>query len=220
MATSYKVDVTMTGETLDGLKGYHLYGFREVPGPAGAKPVLWFQTTSFELTSTIAWTEDYQVYTSLDDATQVEPAASYPVELGQVLRVTSPTGAGEVTSQGGVDGAISVLNLTSTSFTCGIAQAQPNGSLVPVSVLPLPGNSANQIVPDEKIILMFATVPLNTGVVVEQAYSPAILIDLTGVSNRSVSYDIQSGWSWQNQAGWATLYSATQDLLPLIKPTA
>jgi len=53
-------------------------------------------------------------------------------------------------------------------------------------------------------------------VVLEQAYGPGILIDLTGVSSRSVNYDADNGWTWQDQATWAISYPPNQNLVPLL----
>ncbi|HEX2209649.1 MAG TPA: hypothetical protein VHG93_18355 [Longimicrobium sp.] len=221
MASSFKVNLALTGETVSTLQqyGYKLYGFRVVQGSQGAMPVVWFQTTTFELSNTIEWTEEYQAYTSRSEVIprgHINAAAAYPADLGQVLQVTNPMGIGQVTKQGGTEGAICIVNLTSSRFTCGISQAQPDGSFGPICAFPLLGNNMDEIVPIEKIFLMFSSVPLNTGVVLEQAYGPGVLIDLTGVSSRSVSYDADAGWSWPDQAAWAISYPPNQNLVPLL----
>lgn len=221
MASSFKVNLTMSGDTVGTLQklGYKLYGFRVVQGSPGAKPVIWFQTTTFELNNTVQWTEEYQAYTSRSEVIprgQIDAAASYPADLGQVLQVTNPMGIGQVVKEGGSDGAICIVNLTSSRFTCGISQAQPDGSFGPICAFQLLGNNMDEIMPIEKIFLMFSAVPLNTGVVLEQAYGPGVLIDLTGVSSRAVNYDADAGWTWPDQASWAISYPPNQSLVPLL----
>jgi hypothetical protein len=77
------------------------------------------------------------------------------------------------------------------------------------------------IAPIEKILLMFSTKPLNTGAVVEQAYSSSIMVDLTANNTRDVSYDINKGWSWDG-GSWAQQVPAQTNLVPLLieSPTA
>ncbi|MFE7332285.1 hypothetical protein ACFU8W_47010 [Streptomyces sp. NPDC057565] len=41
---------------------------------------------------------------------------------------------------------------------------------------------------------MFATSVIETSTVVERAFGPGLLIDLTGVKHREVTYDVDDGW--------------------------
>lgn len=221
MASQFKVNVTMTGESVRTLQelGYSLFGFRVVQAAKSAKPVAWFKSDFFELTNVIDWMEEYEAYTSRSQVIprgHIDTAASYPIDLGEVLEVNNPMGIGEVSHAGGTDGAICILNKTSQRMTCGIAQGTPDGAINPICAFPLLGNNMDEIIPIQKIFLMFSSRPLNTGVVLEQSYGPGILIDLTGVSSRSVKYDADSGWTWDNQADWATSYPPNQDLVPLL----
>ncbi|WP_420127574.1 hypothetical protein [Longimicrobium sp.] len=226
MASAYSVNLALTGETVATLQeyGFSLYGFRVVAGSPGAKPVVWFQTSQFELTNTISWTEQYEAYTSrssLIPQGQIDTAASYAADLGEVLQVNNPMGIGEVSEVGGTAGAICIVNLTSNRFTCGISQTRPDGSSGPICAFPLLGNNMDEIIPIEKVFLMFSSIPLNTGVVLEQGYGPGILIDLTGVGSRSVTYDADGGWAWADQADWAKSYPPNQNLVPLlVQPSA
>ena len=62
---------------------------------------------------------------------------------------------------------------------------------------------------------MFSTLPVNTGTVIYQAYSPGLLIDLTGQNIRDVSYDINAGWNWDGGA-WGRQVSPQERLIPLL----
>ena len=211
----------MSGETVTTLQqyGFHLYGMLVVQGSPVAKPVVWFESTTFELSTTLTWTEEYHAYTSRTEVIprgHIDAAASYPIDLGQVLEVNNPMGIGQVSSEGGTEGAICVVNLTTSRLTCGIAQTDPDGSVGPICAFPLLGNNMDEMVPIEKVFLMFSSIPIDTGTVIEQAYGPGVLIDLTGVGKRAVSYDADNGWSWEDQAGWALSYPPNQKLVPLL----
>jgi hypothetical protein len=126
---------------------------------------------------------------------------------------------GDVTD-GGTPSALSLNNLSSTPYTCGISQMQ-GGKPNPLCAFPLNGNHMDVIAPIEKILLMFATQVNNTGTVVEQAYSQGILIDLTSAQTRAVNYDINAGWSTPGGSqGWATLVPANAQLIPLLIDSA
>lgn len=221
MSSTFTINIAMSGGTVATLQeyGFQLYGFRVIQGSPAAMPVVWFATTTYELNTAITWTDEYQAYTSRSEVIprgQINASAAYPIQLGQVLQVTNPMGIGEVSGQGGSPSAIGIVNLTSARLTCGVSLGGPEGSPVPICALPLLGNNMDEVVPVDKVFLMFSSVPLNTGTVLEQAYGPGILIDLTGVSSRSVAYDADAGWSWGDQAAWAASYPPNQNLVPLL----
>ena len=227
MATAYKITITMTGDTVTTLQtnGYSLYGFRVVSASKGAKPVAWFKGDIFELTNTLAWDEQYEAYTSRNEVAsgvKIDTSASYPIDMAEILEVNNPMGIGEVSHTGGTEGAICILNKTNQPLTCGISQPAPQGGGTnPICAFPLLGTNMDEIVPVEKIFLMFSAKQIDTGVVVEKAFGPGVLIDLTGVDSRAVKYDANAGWSWDGDAGWATVHTATQNLVPLvIQPSA
>jgi hypothetical protein len=221
---TYQVNITMPGDTVTALmdNGFNLYGFQVVQSSAGGSPVAWFKTTDFALTTAITWEVGYQAFTSrsqIRPTVQIVAEASYPTELGQVLTVSNAMGIGEV-AQGTplqtVPSGISILNTTSTQFTCGLQQQQPGGAFGPICAFPLFGNNMDVIVPIEQVYLMFSSMPINTGSVVEQAYGPGITINLTGSPTQTVAYDINGGWSWADNASWAQKYPPNQSLVPLI----
>lgn len=220
--TPYTVSVDLSsGDTVAQLnqQGYLLYGFKAVQtSQKGGVPVVWFAfnsaTTPFLSSATINWTEQYQGYVTNAQAItngQIRGETSWDMTLGQVVDVTT----GDVTD-GGTPSALSLNNLSSNPFTCGISQVQ-GGVPTPMCAFPLNGNHMDVIAPIEIILLMFATQVNNTGTVIEQAFSQGLLINLTSAQQRAVSYDINKGWSTPGgQQGWATTVQANADLVPLL----
>ena len=79
------------------------------------------------------------------------------------------------------------------------------------------GNSLDVIAPIEMVLFMFASDQINTGTVIEKAFSQGLLIDLTGAPNntRTVSFDINKGWEWGGER-WATKVPPSSKLIPLL----
>lgn len=227
MPTQYQVNITMSGETVTELmdNNFALYGFQVVQTSGGGSPVAWFQTQDFALTTVITWEIAYQAYTSTSEIgpnLQIMAEASYPIAPGQVLTISDAMGIGEVgPDSSGLPNAISIMNATGQPFTCGLQQQQPDGGFGPICALPVFGNNLDVIVPVEQVYLMFSSLPLDSGTVVEQASGPGLLVNLTGSQTQTVAYDINSGWSYPEGAGWAQSYPPNQALVPLlIQPVA
>jgi hypothetical protein len=217
-ATDYQVTISMSAATVQALLAgnFYLYGFKAVQATqGGGAPLVWFQTQTFSTQTIVLWQEQYQAYTSTNQVIpngQILASFSTDIDLGQTLQVQSG-GVGPVID-GGPDTAISILNTTSMQFTCGIAETV-SGSANPLCAFPLYGNNMDVIAPIEKVLLMFSTLPVNTGTVVMQAYSSSILIDLTADNQRSVTYDINAGWSWGGYS-WAQQIPPNSQLVPLL----
>lgn len=232
--TDYEVHIQMSEDTVNALTdgGYYLYGFKAVQSSnKGGFPLVWFRTQDFGKDTTIQWQENFQAFTTLS---QLIPGGtiiatnSYEVELGDILTVTSTSGTGEVTT-GGSAGTIEIANgeHITKQFTCGISQQsvlqesvlsqEQNDTTTPLCAFPLHGSgSLDVIAPIEKVLLIFSTLPEHKGAVIEQAFSPGLLLDLTGaIRTRDVQYDINEGWSPTNQP-WATSISTNTDLVQLL----
>lgn len=216
--TPYQVTISLDETTLTDLVSgnYQLYGFKAVQtSQGGGAPLVWFSTQNFMASTVVNWEEQYQAFTSLSQIIPggtINASSPYDITLDQTLNV-GPNGVSTVT-EGGTASAISIKNTTSTQFTCGISEIQ-DGSPLPLCAFPLYGNQVDVIAPIEKVLLMFSTVPVNTGTVIEQAYSQAILIDLTGDNQRSVSFDMNNGWNWGGFS-WAQAVPADANLVPLL----
>lgn len=222
--TLYEIDFTLSSDTLTALDSgnYNLYGFKAVQtSQGGGAPLVWFQLAPnhFSTSMTLKWTEQYQAYTSSSEITpgyQITAGYSAPVTLGQTLQVGA-NGFGPVVG-GGDPQAISINNTIAQQFTCGISQSAADGSTNPLCAFPLYGNQLDVIVPIEKVLLLFSTTPVNTGAVVEQAYGPGILVDLTGATparRGGIAYDINLGWSW-GAFSWGQSVAAKDTLVPLL----
>lgn len=222
MATNYAVHIKMSDDTVNKLQdgGYSLYGFKAVQTSLkGGAPLVWFQTQKFSLTTDVKWQSQFQAYTSRSEIkpnVRIDSSASYDADLGQTLQVTGTGGTGVVV-QGGTPGAITIANMTQppTDFTCGISQQRGAGEMSQLCAFPLYGTGTDVMAPVEKVLLMFATQQVDTGTVIYKAYSQGILIDLTGTTEREVSYDITQGWSWSG-AAWAQKIQVNADLSPLL----
>lgn len=218
---NYSVSIDMEQDTVYQLmaNGYNLYAFNAVQAAGGGQPTVWFKTTDFSLSTAVSWVELYQAYTSRSQIIpngQIMVGAAYDIDLGQTLNVQSSTGTGSVDTGSGVPGAIAIDNQTTTQLTCGISQQLSDGTFAPLCAFPLFGNNVNAIAPLATVFLMFSTIPVNTGTVVFQAYSQGILIDLTGVSTRTVSFDINGGWSWLGSAPWARVFPPNTNMAPML----
>lgn len=225
MASTYQVIIGMSADTLTALanSGFYLYGFKAVRSSDQAgRPLVWLRTPNCAQTTIVDWTNEFEAFISdstiVDD--QIIVGTSVTILLGQTWQVESSAG-GPVYADGS-EPDISILNLTSQPFTCGISETQ-NGIASPLCAMPLNGNSLSVISPVEKLLLLFSTASVSTGSVIDGAfslkgpgaYSLAILVDLTDESYRSVSFDINDGWSWGGYA-WAKQISSVASLVPFL----
>ena len=216
--TSYEVTVNLDDVTINDLvkNNYRLYGFKAVQtSMGGGAPLVWFVTQNFMAQTVIDWEEQYQAFTSLSQIISggtISASSPYDIKLDETLNV-GQNGVGTVTEVGRPL-AISINNTTSTQYTCGISEMQ-GGNPLPLCAFPLFGNSLNVIAPIEKVLLMFATVAVNTGTVIEQAYSQGVLIDLTGDNQRTLNFQMNNGWNWGGFS-WAQAIPADANLVPLL----
>lgn len=221
-ATSYAIKITMDQDTANYLydKKYSLYAFKAVQtSVAGGKPTVWFQTMKYSTKTNITWLVQYQAYTSSSEikpGVTIDASFTTNINLGQLLTVNNGTGTGTVTNAG-TPGTISIYNTTNADFTCGIAQSANGADGQPMCAFPLIGQDKDVIAPIEKVLLMFATQTVNTGTVIEKAYGPGVLIDLTGAPGnlREVSYKKSFGWDWGGYA-WGSSTAPDQNLVPLL----
>lgn len=222
-ATAYQIAVTMSQETLDQLvaENYFLYAFKAVRSTqqSGA-PLVWFKLghPGYSESTVLDWQVQYQAYTSTDHIVpdgHVTATFHADIELGQMLHVQTDGGDGEVLDDGTAD-VISILNETNSLFACGIAAPTPGGAgSNPICAFPLHGQSEDLFAPIEKVLLMFSTAPVNTGTVIEQAYSSGVLVNVTGGIARTVNFEIETGWSWGGGT-WAVPVKPAANLVPLL----
>jgi hypothetical protein len=219
-ATTYKVEIDMSSDTVSKLRNglYNLYGFKSVQTDTnGGAPLVWFATEEYSTVTQVDWQEQYAAYTStqteIPDGT-VTATTTVNIDLGETFKVDGDGGTGEVMASGPSITAIAIDNKTTAPYTCGLAQ-NVGGVVTPLCDFPLYGGHQVVIAPVEKVLLMFSSSPYDTGAVVEQAFSPGILIDLTANNSRKVSYDINLGWTWDGGA-WAQQVPADSNLVAML----
>jgi hypothetical protein len=224
--TQYATTINMSAATANALSQgkFWLYGFKAVKGGGSGRPLVWFATQTYSTNTSLQWEETYYAYTSLTASiapnTKITASNIYKVDLGDTLNVMHSDGVGQPVRSGTPD-VISIVNQTTTQFTCGLAQTDPTGATALMCAFTLYGENTDEIAPIEKILLMFATKQVNTGTVIEQAFGPGMSIDLTGappvngIPTRSVNYDINTQWSWDNSE-WGETVSSNSNILPFL----
>jgi len=227
-----QVTVLMSAATVDALAagGYSLYGFKAVAsGDRAGRPLVWLRRESFATSTVFGWTPEYQAYTSFSPIQPhqvIHEGFTIDLVLGQTFVVDSATGTGGTTAGGPAD-AISIHNITTTRFTAGIAQ-KLDGGYRPPCAFPLYGGFVDVVRPLEKVLLIFSTNDFEPRTVIETlatltagvdygsrrlTTSPGVLIDLEGVAERTIAFDLDSGWETEI---WAQPVPATADLVPLL----
>lgn len=214
MSTPYQVTVQLPSATLQALtaSGYSLLAFQPVQATAGGgQPVLWIRVASLANSIIIEWTQAYTAYLSQSEIAingTVLMQASGEVAPGQILEV-GQDGSVKVTD-GGPENAMSVLNTTSTPYTCGLASSSSSVTS-PIAAFPLYGNSMDAMAPVEQLFLLFESYPATAGQILDRTLAPGLLVDLSGVTEREVGFDINNGWT-TGGAPWATTVPANTPL--------
>ncbi|MDI1437451.1 hypothetical protein [Polyangium sorediatum] len=207
----------MNQKTVDSLvsSGSWLYGFKVVGcQDRSCLPLVWFQTKEFSCQTYVPWEEKDEAYTSFSSlggpVAQIAVADAREIELGQTLKIDSPSLTGKVCG-GVVPQGISIENRTTRSFTCGIRQLYKD-SFLPICATPIHVGSSQIFAPLKKVMLWFSTQDLPPGRTIRNAYGPGILIDLNDAPERTVSYDMETLWSWGNNI-WAKKIEAMSNIV-------
>lgn len=226
MATQYTINLTIPPATVQQLiaNNFSLCGFKVVQSasPNGA-PLVWFATQNYLERNTLTWTEQYGAYlaedTTLAPGTQISASASSPIDFQEQVEATD---AGLGTSVKSQDSGMSIISSATKPFICGLMLQPPEGtggnSPIPLCAFNLLPATVDEMYPIERVVLMFATDVSNTGTVYEQATSGAALIELTGSSPVSVTFDLAVG-GWVPAPG-VTPQAPPVNLIPLVIPTS
>ncbi|MFN3228914.1 MAG: hypothetical protein ACK41P_03585 [Asticcacaulis sp.] len=219
MSTSYEIDITMSANTVQTLKqqGCSLLAFKAVKTQVtNGAPTVWVSVSNYLTSTSLVWEETYAAYISaqkiknnvtINTNTNIAADLGYNVLVDQYGNLTA--------NQNGAAGTISIINQAATPYTTGISQASDNGGMQPLCALPLNGNFMDQVTPIEKVMLVFSSGITNTGTVLYSISSTGFMIDLTGVNDRSVEFDVNTGWN-ANGASWAQVIPANTALSPLL----
>jgi hypothetical protein len=200
------------------------------------EPMIWSVVKSINPTMYVSYTPtSTSVYTSttvdVQPGTVIQATYSTPIATGQILVLSKNGGGSGDVQSGGPAGAVSVQNSTGTEYLCGLMQAQGSNDLALYCAVPIYGAGQESLYPVDKVLLGFSSATLEPGEYVQSLESSVpmtgrsdlaasvgtsmLLIDLTSADNRSVSYDINTGWSWGKNA-WATTYSSDTKLATIL----
>jgi hypothetical protein len=203
---------------------------------AATKPLIWSVLQTISQTMYVRYTStSISAYTStsadVQPGTVIQPAFSAPIAIGQILVLSKNGGGSGEVQGGGPAGAVSVQNSTGTEYLCGLMQAQGSNDLAPYCAVPIYGAGQESLYPVDKVLLGFSSAALEPGEYVPFLDGSApitsrssvdasvgttmLLIDLTSADTRSVSYDINTGWSW-GQNAWGTAYSSDIKLAAIL----
>lgn len=220
--TTYSVQIDLSTSTLQQLQagGFSLLVLKSVSAPVGgAAPLVWYQTRGFMQQTSVPWQDQYMGFTSqsqIQSGAVIQPSFEAPMNLGQILTVSDPSGMGMV-QNGGPSGALAVQSDISNPLTTGHAQVVGSGQRGLVAAFPLMPHTTISMKPINKVLLLFSSQPAQSGAVMTQALAPGFLVDVDGSSNdsREVTFDINSGWSCGG-CSWAQPVQQGANLAPLL----
>lgn len=197
--TTYKVSVELDNDTLAALNnGFQMQVFKGVKAAkTGGLPTVWFAVKEFSSTVTASWSETYGGYfsdTKVIQGVTVNTSVQKSMNPGDVITLADD-GSANVSTIGGVRDSFSFKSEKQKTWTSGLMVAPEGQKLAPICAFPQYGAFGNIIQPYEKILILFAQKPLDTGAVVETAVSASVSITLaTSVQNISVAFNINKGW--------------------------
>lgn len=215
---TYKVDIQMSAETVQALQqnGFSLIVMKAVQaGARGCMPLVWSQTSQIQTTNIIEWDDSYAAYvssTTIMPDIEIYALASADADPGAIIQITGYRSL-DVGSGGAADN-FTIQNQTTDDWTIGISQ-QVQGTLNPVCALSLCSSVASTLKPLPLVLLTWTAETVTVGTVLERSLSSSLLIDLTDASQRTVQYDINSGWGWDG-GSWGRNVPPYADLIPLL----
>ncbi len=212
--------IKLEGDTAGTLiaNGFQLYAFQAMDTNIAGWPTIWFATGTLAQTLTLQIDSAAQAYTTLPPDMRppavVTPGALYPIAAGQTLRVTSTAGTGSVVD-GGLPGALSILDTTTTQFTCGATAGLAGAAAAPACAVQLFGGNQVLLRPRPAYFVAFESSVRSVGQAVRALSAPGLLVSLEDASSRTVSYALNTNWS-ANTDAWATQYPAGTDLTTVL----
>ena len=224
----------MSSDTVDNLKkdGSQLYGFKAVKTSEQGKPLVWFSTNRYLANTTVSWQENYQAYVSTQlnltpgaiinpciltkrnkELKKIVACSAQIVTLGEQMLVDEYGSTSVIWSKKA--NAISVLNQAQTQWSSGVSQVVEDDLYRPLSIFPLYGRSQLSLMPLKKVLLAFGTQSIEAGTIISESPGPGILVDLTDIQSRDLTYDINDGWQPSDQV-WAQIIPVNSDITPLL----
>jgi hypothetical protein len=178
-----EIVIVMDAGTVSSLtaSGFLLHAAHQVPD---AKPVPWLATRDYATNTAVAFTVQYR-------------ACAF-VELGQVVTYDQC-----LVSDDGVPGAITLYNASGGIRACSVDVVVNGVDCGTLWTGELLAEMKAVITPKERVLLVFATEPVDLGVVITRTSGPCLSVDMTGApdNTRTVTYKQGEGWSWEGS--WA-----------------
>lgn len=227
-STACQVQIMLSAATVTALTrgGYCLYVLHAVEITDGAAlPIIWGATQAISPATKVNWNAAVSAYTSItaiEAGKTIAVGSTVDASGGQTVEIAA-CGVETLMNAGPAD-MISFANTVTDQFTVGFARTDASGIPVPIYAVPLYGLHIVQANPSPQILLNFSTRKYLPGTMVtniestgsvKASYGQSLLIDMTGENNRSVSYDINTGWDWGRFA-WANIIPATADLSKIL----
>jgi hypothetical protein len=216
MATTQQIVVLLNQTSLTALKelGYALYALQAFQTTnAEGKAMVWSATTTFENSTALMSTMEYAAYvstTSETGGTVITASIAKAAALGDIATFADNT---LTISGGGYAKGVTIVNTTTTPYIAGLSAANPNvaGNFSPLVAVPLYGLAEDILAPLDTFLVTFSTAGTALGGPLPYSMSQSLLIDMTGQVQVEASFDINTGWSF-NDAAWGKTVPAGADL--------
>lgn len=203
-----------------GVNLYAFLGFRS-SNRTGA-PLVVQAVTQLSASMNIGWTETYQGFVSrtlLSDGVDepakrtIKAASSSPVRLAQALTVTSTFELAP--SPDGADGAVTFRQSLANELTCGLAYGD---AFAPACAATLVSGVDVVIEPVQLVYLMLSSSQFDVGAWVAASSGQGLLVDMTGVDARTVTFDntVPNAWREADQE-WAQSVPPGRSLTDLLR---
>lgn len=205
---TYQVTISIDSDTQNWLRnsGFTLYAFKAVAGKNG-QPTVWFTSNAFLDNVQVQWSENIQGYISntvVQPNVVIQASTMKAISLGQTWQVASDESSTIVSK--GQSGAVTFHSeYSGSSLACGLCAQTANGDPTPYCAFDLEGGISVQLTPIEKVAFILATDSINTGTVIEQAFSDGILIDMTSNNTQSLKYVKGQGWVHSDDASFTDI---------------
>jgi hypothetical protein len=228
MAIAQEVTVFVDDATLAALKelDYTLYALKgfETTNAQG-KAMAWGETSNYLQNTTFISTAEYQAFLSAADVLVgngivIHAGTSADVVLGDIVTFTDLNTPLKVTPGGYAQG-VTIVNASTTPYSAGLSarSMDAGGTFSPVAGVPLYGLSEAIIAPVDKFLVTFSTSGTQVGQPLPYSMTQSLLIDMTGQTQLEATFDINTGWSFNN-ASWGQTIPAGADLFAvLVKET-
>jgi len=230
-----KIVVTMSANTVTSLNasGAAVVLFKAVSNSdAATRPLLWarFSTISPQMTFTVGSQTNFftSIQQTIAEGKVIDIGAQAVGQAGQIYNILENSGGGGNVKSGGSAGAFSFDNQTGVQMTCGLMQ-EINGTAEPYCAVPLYGKAFESFVACDQVLLGVSSAALDVGSYVSKlTQTPAsiastsfyksfaitsnlLMVTLDAASPRAISYDVNSGWDFDNNT-WARMVPATTQL--------